>query len=224
MKRVLFAWALAGTAGTAAAAPTTPPPLIPDWKQSHLEEGNSAIRSVYIYAVCTRNHRREAAERLLATIPGSAEEEAVLREAVPFGRTECPILAARVTIRSRIFLRGAIAEAIYNGEGRKPRTAAALPLTDAEPPSARSPLATIARWVARCAVRRSPLPAHAVVRDNPGSLGETKALRALEPTLRACLPEGSRLGISRINFRAMIAEELYRASLSFKESFSNAHG
>lgn len=216
--------ALAGLAGAAAAAPIDEPPLIPDWKQSHLEEGNSAVRSVYMFAVCTRNHKREAAEKLLATAPGSAEETALVDVILPPGYTECPVLAARTTIRSTIFLRGALAEAMYNGDGTRPRAESPLPLAGTFQPAAGGSLATVASSVATCAVRRSPRLAHAVVSNNAGSQREYKALRALEPTLLACLAPGSRLRISRINFRAMIAEQLYRASLSFKESFTNAKG
>ena len=57
-----------------------------------------------------------------------------------------------------------------------------------------------------------------------GSIGEGRALGLLRPTFLACLPNGERLRISRLNIRALIAEELYRASVTFKESFANAKG
>jgi hypothetical protein len=201
-----------------------PSPRIPDWKQSQLEEGNPAVRSSYILAVCTRNHRRQAAEALLETPPGSAEEATLIQQAVPSGWTECPIRSTKVTIKSEIFMRGVIAEAIYNGDGIKPRSNAALPFADTFPPSGRGNHLMVARWVARCAVRRDPQGAHAVLQFNPGAIGERRALLSLEPTFTACLPVEERLDISRLKFRAMIAEELYHASLSFKESFANAHG
>jgi hypothetical protein len=220
-RRLAVAVAILGLAGAADAAKKQPP-LVPDWKQSHFEEANPAVRSVYILAVCTRIHRREAAEALLATVPGSAEEASRLAAAVPSGPTECPIRSTKLTIHSKILMRGAIAEAIYNGEGAKPRSAAALPLAETFQPTDRGSAPAVARWVARCAVRRTPRLAHAVVKYNPGAVGERHALLALKPTFTACLPPGERLRVSRLEFRALIAEELHRASVSFKESFANA--
>jgi hypothetical protein len=216
---------LAGVAiclGSPAAAQKPLPP-IPDWQQSQFEEADPAVRSVYILAVCTRNHRRELAEALLETRSGSPEEAILIPQALPSGLTDCPIRAGKVRISSEIFLRGAIAEALYNGNGSKPRSNGVLPFTEAFPDSGHGNRLMVARWVARCAVRRSPQGAHAVVRYNPGAIGERRALLDLEPIFRSCLPSGERLEISRLKFRAMIAEELYHASLSFKEFFANAH-
>jgi hypothetical protein len=195
---------------------------VPGWNQSDLEVNNPAIRAVYILAVCTRNHRRKIAEKLLESEPGSAEESVLVHQAVPNGLTECPIPVTKLKIYSRTLTRGALAEAIYNFEGIKPLGGVALPPPE---PLGSAPAASpgaLARWVARCAVRRSPLRAHAVVKYNPGDLSEGKALKALEPTLLACLPEGRRLQSTRTNFRALIAEELYHASRRFKESFRHA--
>lgn len=218
------ALALAGCFLSGSASAEKPPPLVPDWEQSHFEEGNPAVRSVYIIAVCARNHRRQAAEALLAATPDSPEEAALIREAVPSGMTECPIRSERVIIRSEIFMRGAIAEAIYNGDGTRPRSHAALPFTDRFAESSKGNRLMVARWVARCAVRRNPQGAHSVLRFNPGAVGERRALLSLNPSLTACLPSGERLEISRLKFRAMIAEELYHAAHLFKESFTHAQG
>ena len=221
VKRFPLPWRCrAGRRGRAATAASFDSGL----KQSHLEEGN--VRGT------VRLHSRGLHPAITGARPpkGCSPRFPVRRRRkpcsgrrCPFGRTECPILAARVTIRSRIFLRGAIAEAIYNGDGLKPQHGVGAAVHRSAPPSARSPLRDDRAGGSpdvRCGA--AALLAHAVVRDNPGSLGETKALRALKPTLLACLPEGSRLGISRINFRAMIAEELYRASVSLQKVFANA--
>jgi hypothetical protein len=218
------ALALAGCFPSSAASAEKTPPLIPDWQQSHFEEANPAVRSVYIFAVCTRNHRRQAAEALLATRPDSPEEATLIRDAVPSGKTECPIRSETLIIKSEIFMRGAIAEAIYRGDGTRPRTHAALPFTDRFAESDQGNRLKVARWVARCAVRRNPQGAHSVLKFNPGAVGERKALLSLKAAFTACLPPGERLEISRLKFRAMIAEELYHAAHLFKESFTNAQG
>jgi hypothetical protein len=217
--------ALAGGLLAGGASAATAPRLVPDWKQSHLEEGGDAtVRSLYRLAICLRLQKRQAAEALLATAPGSAQEKAALRAAIPSGRTECPIRNSKIVIRSAILLRGAIAEAIYNGEGFKPRSGSALPMTEDLQPSNERPEFIVARRVARCSVQREPRLAHDVLKWNIGAVGEGRALRALKPTFLGCLPAGERLLISRLNMRALIAEELYRASVTFKESFANAKG
>lgn len=218
--RLLVLAALA-TGASASALAAEQAPAVPDWKQSQFEEGNPAVRSVYILAVCARNHRRAIVEAMLATEPDSAEESRLIREAVPSGLTECPIRAEKVRIFSEMFMRGALAEAIYNGDKMKPRTAS-LPFTETFADADRGNHLKVARWTARCAVRRNPKGAHQVVSFNPGAVGERRALLDLRPTFLSCLPAGERLEITRLKFRAMIAEELYRASNSFKESFSHA--
>lgn len=205
------------TAGMAAEKPR----LIPDWKQSHLEEGDQTVQSIYRLAACARVLRRDTAEAVLETVPGSREEHGLLKAAVPPGWGGCPIKYRKLRIRSVVLMRGALAEALYNGGNSKPR-AAALPLAEAGPIAGATSLA-IARWVARCAVSRNPGLAHEVVKWNPGGIGEGRALRMLKSTFIDCLPEDQRLQVSRVNMRALIADELYRASRTFKESFAYAH-
>lgn len=214
----------AGLTGAAAAASAERQLLlVPTWKQSHFEEANQEVRSIYILAVCTRNHRREAAVALLNSRPGSLEEGPLARAALPSGETDCPIPRRKVKLNNWIVLRGAIAEAIYNGDRTRPRTET-LPLTETFAASDRVSTTAIARWVAKCSVRRQPQLAHQVVRFNPGAIGEERALHALKATFAGCLPAGHRLEVSRLGIRALIAQELYHASISFKESFTNAHG
>lgn len=222
--RFRLACALAAAAFGAAVAPAAErtPPLVPGWKLSHLEQGNQAVQAVYKLAVCARTKQREAAEAVLATSPGSPEEAARLRVAMPLDKDDCPIPAMKLTINSPVFARGALAEALYNGDRTKPRSASALPFTEVFQPSPSGSELAVARWVARCAVRREPRLAHQVLKWHYGSIGEGRALGFLRPAFLACLPPGKRLQISRLNIRAMIAEELYRASVTFKESFANA--
>ncbi len=220
--RPACALAAAGFGAAAAPAAEKPAPLIPSWKLSHLEQGNPGVQAVYRVAACTRIKQREAAEALLATSPGSPEESARLSVAIPASPTDCKIRPTKLTINSRVFARGAVAEALYNGDRTRPRTTSPLPLGEAYRPSSSGSELVVARWVARCAVRREPRLAHQVLKWNYGSIGEGRALGLLRPAFLACLPTGKRLQISRLNIRALIAEELYRASVTFKESFANA--
>jgi hypothetical protein len=225
LEAMAFGLSLGLAAAGVAAAPAAdkPPRLIPSWKQSHLEQGNQSVQSIYKLAACARVQRREAAEAVLDSVPGSAEERSRMAVAVPAGFKGCPIRVRRLKIRNFVLMRGALAEALYNGDRVRPR-AAALPAAEAGPPSGNGSALAVARRVARCAVSRNPGLAHEVVKYNFGSIGEGRALRSLKPAFTACLPPGERLVISRLNIRALLAEELYRASVTFKESFANAQG
>ena len=215
--------ASAACTGVEAARLQKPARLVPSWKQSHFEEANPFVRSVYRYAVCARLYRRESAEALLATRPGSAEEAALIATMLPPNATDCPMRKRKPVKPTRILMRGAVSEAFYNGEHWKPRRRiSALPLDGSLSHSPRSSKVAVARWVARCAVRREPHLTHSMLKYNPGGVGETRSLRALKPVFLACLPDGERLRVSRLNIRALIAEELYLASRSFKTSFANA--
>jgi hypothetical protein len=220
----LIAFAAFAAMSSSALAGGAPPPLVPTWKQSHLKEGDPAVRSLYIYAVCARNHRREAAEALLRTRPDSAEERALIPTVFPSGLTDCPIATTKLTIRSMALVRGAVAEALYNGDDIKPRGDSPLPLAESFKRDAGNSALAVGRWVARCSVRHNPRLAHRLVHERPGSVGETNALKALRPVFTACLPAGERLQVSRVAIRALVAEHLYEASMLFKESFANAKG
>ena len=219
-----LAFALASAwAGSAAPAAETRARLIPDWKQSHLEEGDQAVQATYRLAACARVKRREAVEAVFDTVPGSAEERSRILAAVMPGEEDCPIRVKRLVIRNFVLMRGALAEALYNGDRVKPH-AAPMPLAEAVPATGRGTSLTVARWVVRCAVSRNPTLVHQVLKFNPGGIGEGRTLRMLKPTFTECLPAGRRLSVSRLNVRALIAQELYRASRTFKESFANAQG
>jgi hypothetical protein len=212
--------ALCLTPAGAAAAPK-PASLIPDWKESHFAEADPGVWAAFRLAVCARNHRRAAVEALLATPPESAEEARLLPAAVPPDEADCPMRKKRNVRFTATFMRGALAEALYNGDKDKPK-ALSLPLADSFDSAGKDEPSNVARWVARCAVRRDPRRAHEVVQFNPGAIGERRALLSLGPVLAACLPAGERLQVTRLRFRALIAQELYQASLSFKESFTHA--
>lgn len=196
-------------------------PPIPNWEQSHLKEGDVATRALYVLAVCVRNRRLPAAQAMLSTNPGTAEERAALRLVLPPGEDECLYRTNSLTIRNTSLLRGALAEAIYNGAAAQPRTSAPL-LSVANggmPNTAASAGASIPRLVASCAVQRQLEASHRVVQFNPGAIGEYRALKALEPTFLSCLPLGTSLDASRLAIRAQIAEALYRAWRHAPQSF-----
>ncbi|MBV8688115.1 MAG: hypothetical protein JOZ90_05765 [Alphaproteobacteria bacterium] len=218
LRATLAAAALACSAVAGAAEGAGPP--VPDWKQSHLEQGDPAVVSLYILAICARNHKREAVDAFLAAEPGSAEEAALLATIVPAGTTDCPIRAGKLRIRGSAMVRGALSEAVYNGDRIKPRGPGPLPEAGGPAPTASTSAFGVASRVARCAVRRSPVLAHDLMKYNYGSPTETRALQALAPAFTACLGPGERLAVPRINMRLLVAQELYRAATTFREAFT----
>lgn len=220
-RRRLFLAGACLIGATPAAAQPQQPPAIPDWRQSHLEEGNAGVFAMYALAVCARHRRRSTAEALLATPPGSQDERRLLSSVIPPDAGDCPMRTGRVAIPP-LLIRGAVAEAIYNGDRLRPRDDAVLPFTDRFEPQSEDRYLHVGRWVAKCAVHRSPRIAHSVLSYNPGAVGERRALVALRPDFAACLPAGERLTVSRLRIRGLIAEALYHASRTFRASFINA--
>jgi hypothetical protein len=196
---------------------------VPTWAQSHLEAGDPSMRALYALAVCARDQRRDAVDAYLDARPGTDEEAAALTRVLPPGRDRCLIMGKTLRIRNSTLLRGALAEAIYNGAKLRPNSSEALPEPQLETIGFRGARDhAVGQWVAICAAHRRPMLAHEVVRHGPGTLGETRALRALEPVFLACLPDGYSLNVSRLAIRALLAESLHRAAQVHKEFFRNA--
>jgi hypothetical protein len=123
----------------------------------------------------------------------------------------CLLRTTRLQIKNRNVLRGAIAEALYNIERVQPRASAWPDALEQLMPASSDPLSTeaVGRTVAACAARRAPAKTHAVLQFNPGSPGEFRALRALDHTFLACLPQGRNLRVARLSIRAALAEAMY---------------
>jgi hypothetical protein len=220
----LAAGALSLSSTLAAHATVLGDARIPTWEQSHFKEGDVATRALYLLAVCVRHHRLEQVEKMLGTRPDSAEESAAVPLIRPPAVDQCLMRASRLLIRNRDLLRGAFAEAIYNGRKVRPRTPETLPFDvpslmplRSEDPQRRN----AGRLVAACAVQRAPAAAHEVLQFNPGAIGELRALKALDPAFLSCLRPGESLRISRLAIRAELAEALYQAWKARPDRFSN---
>lgn len=208
-------------AGTAAAAQPAADGRLPDWRQSHLTAITPATASLIHLAVCARDRTPDLARQFLATAPASPEEDEMVRKVYPSGITECPLKNDGIRIKDWALLRGMTAEALYSGDRRKPKSADPLRLTALPANLYERPAPAVARSVARCVVQRSPMTAHRMTRFNVGSVGEARVLKEMEPLFLACLPDGLPLQATRLQIRALIAEELYQASLRHSEAFTS---
>lgn len=198
---------------------------IPTWKQSDHLEGNSAVRTVYVFAVCSWAKRKDQVNALLRSGRRTREEGEALA-ALTYGKEHpCLRRADKMTMRSRALFRGALAEAVYNGGKMRPKSKAPIPLqtsAEAADPALENSAEAIGGRVATCAAARNPLDAHRTLAFNPGSPGEMRALVALRNDFLSCLPAGKSLAVSRLMIRALLAEALYQAAREHKELFINA--
>lgn len=205
---------------------------LPDWRQSHLVENNLALQSIYNFAVCSLDRKRAASLALLGSAFGSKEQEEAIRIVAAGPDNACLWTSRRMTLRGRSVVRGAFAEAFYNGSKMRPLTAdgftlkqsfqdylAASAVADtlgAEPASDE----LVARWAARCTAHRSPMAVHKMLQFNPSSAAELAALNALKPIMLECLPSGRNLLASRLGMRAMLAEGLYEVARDNEARFA----
>lgn len=221
---------------------------LPEWAKSSLNQKSPAMRLLFYAALCFQERYRPQALALLASERGSAEEDRIYGDlirssnrAISEGKehlvcfrnlaaSQPNVGTGTVRFASKGLLRGAIAEAFYNRQGIRPRGPEAVPLLDDWTAiAARWSAATnsdkrelVARWTAICAAHSSPQLVHRILRDNPGDVGETRALRALEPTFLRCLPQDKSLEVERLTMRALLAEGLWRASQANRAKFHNA--
>jgi hypothetical protein len=185
-------------------------PRLPTWQQSHLAEGSMEDRILRAFAYCSVRVRRAEAEALLATNPGSREENAAAHALTLSGQVnDC---ATRGDIHFRgpagmILLRGLAAEFLHNREVPRSRRYDPRP-EPAAPPG----YVALPRRVAACAVRRAGDDVHAMIRFDHDSPGETRMLRRLRPVLLECLPQDASLPVTRHVIRALLAEGLYHFS------------
>lgn len=218
----MMGWLLSLLALAAQPAPARP---LPEWPQTQAAERDRAVRSLYVYAVCVRHERRARAIAFLALPPGSQAERS--EEPNVFPRTTDCAIDEFLRVRSYDLLRGAVAEAIYNFDRTRPRSADALPIETFERwresefmrGARMDGQREVNRWVARCATHRAPQLAQDLVAQIPGSLRERAALNALRPVFTLCLPQGRAVDASRLMIRTLVAEALYQASRAHPGAF-----
>ena len=168
--------------------------------------------SVQQFARCAVQNY-EGAE-LLATQPGSPEEQEVIAE---YGRRSCnpPEVGAGV-------LRGAVAEQLFKSDfgsiGARPRREVIEVFTVDSNELAE--LGEVARrridYVAfgTCAAASAPSGSTRLLGTSSESGEERAALSAMVPHFASCLSEGERFTFSRGDLRSALAEGAYRLALS----------
>jgi hypothetical protein len=161
------------------------------------------------FAKCAVDADRAGATALLAAPIGSDESKRTAKTLAD-KKTVCGALLGRD--RDEDIVRGAIARQLYT------ETYAAPPAALAGAPAPFQGSGDPARVqfdLASCAVTRDPVAADTLVRASEGSAEERAAFSAVVAAVGRCTPGGARIGFSKAQLRAGVAEGLwiYRKSM-----------
>lgn len=159
-----------------------------------------AFSELRAFGACFAKTQRKDALAIIATDPGSAEEEKVMRKLI-FGedKTTCMFGGTTMTMPN-IFARGAIAEGLLRSDG----VPDGLRLTAPLPADVRD-----LHGVARCYTQGHRQDVEAMLRTQSGSPEELTAMKGIWPGFAACMPKlGARLNAPWIRF--LLAEALLR--------------
>ena len=188
--------ALAGTAGT---APQATGQVATGSSETAL--GNvRAFRDLSRFGRCYVNNYRDTALSLIATTPGTPEEDRVFRRMIR-GNQLCLHPGTNVTV-SVIYFRGVVAEGLLHAD---------TPL----PASYRLPAPTVSAVrsladVALCYVNGHQVQVQGLLATEAGSPEEVAAVQSLWNDFRTCLPPEARIRLNAPWIRFLLAEALLR--------------
>lgn len=155
------------------------------------------------FGKCAVEADRAAATALLASKIGSAESKSAAKKLAD-KKTACGALIGRD--RSEDIVRGAIAGQLYVETYPAPPAA----LTGAPAPFQGSGDPSLVQFdLASCAVTRDPVAADALVRSVEGSAEERAAFGPVVEAVGRCTPTGAKIGFSKVQLRAGVAEGLW---------------
>jgi len=157
----------------------------------------SSYRNTLEFAACVVAANPADARALTASVPESAEADALVKKLAA-----TPGCTGKINDKA---LRGAIAERVYLGS----YPAAPAELTGPAAPFAGSGNVALANWdITRCVALRDPVGADMLVRSELGSGAQKDAIKRLSPVIGACVPAGVQVGFDREKMRGLVAEGL----------------
>lgn len=155
------------------------------------------------FAKCTIAADRAAATALLAAPFGSSESKSAVRTLAD-KKNACGAVIGKD--RGEDVVRGAIAQQLYT----ESYAAAPAALTGDPAPFQGSGNPALVQYdLARCAVTRDPVAADALIRTTAGSAEERAALGAVVSAVGRCTPGGAKIGFTKVQLRAGVAEGLW---------------
>jgi len=155
------------------------------------------------FGKCAVGADHAGAVALLATAAGSKESSAAAKKLAD-KKDACGAVLGRD--RGTDVVRGAIAEQLYLEAYATPPAAVAgepAPFQGSGDPS------LVQVDLSRCAVTRDPVAADALLRSTAGSAEERTALGAVVAAVGRCTPGGAKIGFSKVQLRAGVAEGLW---------------
>ena len=156
-------------------------------------------RELQAFGACLARTQRTQALALIATAPDSPEEAKILKKWL-YGEHETCLFGGTNMKMPGLFARGAVAEGLLRTQG----VPATHRLSSLSPTEARD-----LHGVARCYTSNHRTEVQALMRIEPGSPAEVKAIAALWPDFRTCMPNFKvRLNAPWIRF--LLAEALLR--------------
>lgn len=156
-------------------------------------------KELQAFGTCLAQTARKAALEIVATTPGSREEEKVLKKYVYGERTTCLYGGTEMKMPS-IFARGAIAEGLLRTGG--------VPAEYRLPAPAASEVRDL-HGAARCYTSGHRSEVQKLLQTDPGTSQEVKAVAANWDGLKACMP-GFKVRLNAPWIRFLLAEALLR--------------
>ena len=159
-----------------------------------------AFHDLSLFGRCyVSNHRNEALS-LIATAPGTREEDQVFRRLIR-GDQYCLFPGTTVTL-SAIYFRGVIAEALL-------RSAAGVPASYRLPAPSLAEVRNLGD-VARCYASGHRVQVQDLLTIEPGTPEEVAAVQSLWNDFRTCLPPDAGIRLNATWIRFLLAEALLR--------------
>lgn len=180
--------------------------------QAPAAAADASVQSVYDSARCIVTRDRQAALRLMQSLPiesAPADLSSLSSEAA----SRC---LEGVADADALILRGGIAQAMFfrdfGGFGEEPSRGVALlnlnlPVQDSPPGD---PAVDIYRW-SDCLVRNDGPRSERLLSSRPGSQNESRAIEGLRPYMQACAPEGLEIQVDAAELRSVIAQSAYQS-------------
>jgi hypothetical protein len=164
-------------------------------------------KELQAFGTCLAQTARKAALAVVATAPGSREEDKVLKKFVYGERTTCLDGGTQMRMPT-IFARGAIAEGLLRSGG--------VPAEYRLPAPAPSEVRDL-HGAARCYASGHRSDVDKLLQTDPGTPQEVKAVAAIWDAFKTCMP-GFKVRLNAPWIRFLLAEALLRAEPSITAS------
>lgn len=201
--------ALAGVIAVAAlSAPATASAQTGTGQSGHSTSGAlgnvKVLKDLDTFGRCYAGTNRKMSLELIATKPGSKEENDVYRKLTRLDQ-DC-LFGGTQIFSSVVYIRGTIAEGLLTEGGVPDELLLPAPASAAE--------VTTLSEAARCYTAGHRREVQALMKLDAGTKEEVAAIGALWPGLKACLPKRANVRLNALWIRFLLAEALLRTRVA----------